>query len=58
MDCDRCYKVNQYVYYEDHIVVPEAQLDGCLQWANIPIRAQRVQPLCRMFQGESGSGAA
>ena len=25
------YKNNQYLFYEDHIVVPEAKLDGCLQ---------------------------
>ena len=33
-DGDRWYKDNQYLYYEDRIVVPEARLDGCLQWAH------------------------
>ena len=32
IDGDRWYKDNQYLYYEDPIVVPEAKLDGCLQW--------------------------
>ena len=27
---DRWYKDNQYLFYEDRIVVPEARLDGCL----------------------------
>ena len=26
------YKNNQYLFYEDRFVVPEARLDGCLQW--------------------------
>ena len=30
-DGDRWYKDNQYLYYEDGIVVPEARLKGCLQ---------------------------
>ena len=34
IDGDRWYKDNQYLYYEDRIVVPEARLDGCLQWAH------------------------
>ena len=34
IDGDRWYKDNQYLYYEDGIVVPEARLDGCLQWAH------------------------
>ena len=29
------YKDNQYRYQEDGIVVPEARLDGCLQWAHL-----------------------
>ena len=35
IDSDRWYKDNQYLYYEDGIVVPEARLDGCLQWAHL-----------------------
>ena len=35
IDGDRWYKDNQYLYYEDCIVVPEARLDGCLQWAHL-----------------------
>ena len=34
IDGDRWYKDNQYLYYEDRIVVPKARLDGCLQWAH------------------------
>ena len=30
MDGDRWYEDNQCLYYEDRIVLPEAQLDGCL----------------------------
>ena len=29
------YKSNQYLFYEDGIVVPEARLDGCLQWSHL-----------------------
>ena len=29
------YKNNQYLFYEDRIVVPEAPLDGCLQWSHL-----------------------
>ena len=35
IDGDRWYKDNQYLYYEDRIVVPEARLDGCLRWAHL-----------------------
>ena len=35
IDGDSWYKDNQYLYYEDPIVVPEARLDGCLQWAHL-----------------------
>ena len=35
IDGDRWYKDNRYLYYEDRIVVPEALLDGCLQWADL-----------------------
>ena len=35
MESDRWYKENKYLYYEDCIVVPEARLDGCLQWARL-----------------------
>ena len=35
IDGDRWYKDNQYLYYEDRIVVPEAQLDDCLQWSHL-----------------------
>ena len=29
------YKNNQYLFYEDRIVVPEARFDGCLRWAHL-----------------------
>ena len=35
MDGDRCYEDNEYLYYEDRIVVPGARLEGCLQWAHL-----------------------
>ena len=35
IDGDRWYKDNQYLYYEERIFVPEARLDGCLQWAHL-----------------------
>ena len=38
IDGDRWYKDNQYLYYEDRIVLPEARLDGCLQWAHLSCR--------------------
>ena len=35
IDGHRWYKNNQYLFYEDRIVVPEARLDGCLQWLHL-----------------------
>ena len=35
IDGDRWYKDNQYLYYEEGIVAPEARLGGCLQWAHL-----------------------
>ena len=35
IDGDGWYKDNQDLYYENRIVVPEARLDGCLQWAHL-----------------------
>ena len=35
IDGHQWYKINQYLFYEDRIVVPEAQLDGCLQWSHL-----------------------
>ena len=35
IDGDRWFKDNQYLYYEERIVMPEARLDGCLQWAHL-----------------------
>ena len=33
IDGHQWYKNNQCLFYEDRIVVPEARLDGCLQWS-------------------------
>ena len=35
MDGHQWYKNNLYLFYEDRIVVPEAQPDGCLQWSHL-----------------------
>ena len=35
MDGHQWYKNNQYLFYEDRLVVPEAQLDGRLQWSHL-----------------------
>ena len=35
IDGHQWYKNNQYLFYEDRIVVPEARLDGCLQWSDL-----------------------
>ena len=35
IDGHQWYKNNQYLFYEDRIVVPEARLDGCLQWYHL-----------------------
>ena len=35
IDGNRWYKDNQYLYYEDRIVGPEALLHGCLQWVRL-----------------------
>ena len=45
IDGDRWYKENQYLYYEDRIVVPEARLDGCLQWAHLSSGTQGATSL-------------
>ena len=34
IDGDHWYQDNQYLYYEDRIVVPESRLDGCLHWVH------------------------
>ena len=33
IDGHQWYQNNQYLFYEDGIVVPEARLDGCLPWS-------------------------
>ena len=35
IDGNLWYKDNQYLYYEDGRVMPEARLDGCLRWAHL-----------------------
>ena len=35
MNGHQWYKNSQYLFYEDRIVVPEARLDGCLQWSHL-----------------------
>ena len=35
IDGHQWYKNNQYLFYEKHIVVHEAQLDGCPQWSHL-----------------------
>ena len=35
IDGHQWYKNNEYLFYEDCIVVPEERLDGCLQWSNL-----------------------
>ena len=35
IDGHQRYKNNQYLFYEDPIVVPEGRLDGCLQWSHL-----------------------
>ena len=35
IDGHQWYKNNQYLFYEDRILVPEAHLDGCLQWSHL-----------------------
>ena len=35
IDGHQWYKNNQYLFYEDQIVVPEIRLDGCLHWSHL-----------------------
>ena len=35
IDGHQWYENNQYLFYEDRIVVPEARLDGCLRWSHL-----------------------
>ena len=50
IDVYQWYKNNQYLFYEDRIVVPEAGPDGCLQWSHLSsghTGAKRSQDLFR-----------
>ena len=38
IDGHQWYKKNQYLFYEDRIVLPEAQLHGYIQWAHLSSR--------------------
>ena len=38
IDGHQWYKNNQYLFYEDRIFVPEARLDGCVQWSHLSSR--------------------
>ena len=35
IDGHQWYKNKQYLFYKEQIVVPEARLDGCLQWSHL-----------------------
>ena len=35
IDRHQWYKINQYLFYKDRIVVAEARLDGCLKWFHL-----------------------
>ena len=35
IDGHQWYINNQYLFYEDRLVVPEARLDGCLRWSHL-----------------------
>ena len=35
IDWHQWYNKKQYLFYEDRIVVPEARLEGCLQWSHL-----------------------
>ena len=35
IDADRWNEDNRYLHYEHRIVLPEAQMDGCLQWVHL-----------------------
>ena len=35
IDRNQWYENTQYLFYEDCIVVPQARLDGCLQWSHL-----------------------
>ena len=35
MEGDRSYENNEYLYDDDLIIVPEARVDSCLQWAHL-----------------------
>ena len=50
IDGDHWYKDNQYLYYEDRIVVPEAQLDGCLQWVHLSSGHTGCNPCVDVFR--------
>ena len=49
IDGDRCYKDNHYLYNEDRMVVPEAQLDGCLQWGHLSSGHTGCNPSVEVF---------
>ena len=44
------YKNNQYLFYWDHIVVPEARLDWCLQWFHLSSGHTGANPSVGFFR--------
>ena len=53
IDSVRWYKDNQYLYYEDRLVVPEARLDGCLQLSHLSFGQTGYNRSFDFFRGVS-----
>ena len=53
IDGHQWYKNNQYLFYEDRIVVPEARLDGCLQWSHLSSGHTGVNRSVDFFRSEN-----
>ena len=50
IDGHQWYKNNQYLFYEDCTVVPEARLDGCLQWSDLSSGHTGANPSVHFFR--------
>ena len=50
IDGHQWYKNNQYLLYEDRIMVPEARLDECLQWSHLSSGHTGANPSVDFFR--------
>ena len=49
IDGQQWYKNHQYLFYKERTVVPEAQFDGCSQWAHLSSGHKGANPTVHFF---------